>query len=450
MQLSRYAGRAARQWVAAHSSQPALSAVQHRFQNPAVAAAAQYTPVFHYSSSNANPQPGKNFISRLRDNLVQEIQKNKELQENKRILEERMRELGESEALREARKKFEKVEQESEQSSQIIKHKVKEFKDHVDKLVTELQKTDAGKKLSVAGQEALKQARYAAEKIEEAAKVVGDTQVYKQVASTTKAVATEIDSLADLRMYSRPEQLKLRSEGFSTSAFASRPVEANTDATGIELHKEARWYESWKNFSENNTYINKLFTWKNKYDESENVAVRMMRFATDRLSHAFSGSSEVSEVLTEINKINPNFDKVEWLRFCEKEIIPNILEAFIRGDLEVLEDWCHEKAFGVLSQLVKEYQKVGFSTKDSRIIDVSKVEMASGKMTDQGPVLVITFQVFMINVVKNSEGKVIQGDENKPVRLHHVWVMCRDMEEYNPAMAWKLLELHFQEGSLAI
>lgn len=29
---------------------------------------------------------------------------------------------------------------------------------------------------------------------------------------------------------------------------------------------------------------------------------------------------------------------------------------------------------------------------------------------DQGPVLVITFQAFMINVVKNSEGKIVAGD----------------------------------------
>lgn len=36
--------------------------------------------------------------------------------------------------------------------------------------------------------------------------------------------------------------------------------------------------------------------------------------------------------------------------------------------------------------------------------------MVSGKMMDQGPVLVITFQVFMIQVVKNNEGKVIEGD----------------------------------------
>jgi hypothetical protein len=40
--------------------------------------------------------------------------------------------------------------------------------------------------------------------------------------------------------------------------------------------------------------------------------------------------------------------------------------------------------------------------------------MVSGKMMDQGPALVITFQVFLLNIVKNMEGKVIEGD---PVRI---------------------------------
>ena len=36
--------------------------------------------------------------------------------------------------------------------------------------------------------------------------------------------------------------------------------------------------------------------------------------------------------------------------------------------------------------------------------------MVTGKMMDQGPALVITFQVFMLHMVKNKEGKVIEGD----------------------------------------
>lgn len=85
--------------------------------------------------------------------------------------------------------------------------------------------------------------------------------------------------------------------------------------------------------------------------------------------------SEVSEVLTEIAKVDPAFDKHEWLRFCEKEMIPNILEAFIRADLGVLKDWCHEIAFKVMSNSIEEYQKIGFSTSDSRVLDISKIEV---------------------------------------------------------------------------
>ncbi|KHN87159.1 putative mitochondrial import inner membrane translocase subunit tim-44 [Toxocara canis] len=401
----------------------------------------------YYSSAQSER---RNFITKLIENVKEEFQKNKELQENKKQLDQRLRELNDSEALRDARRKFELVEQETMKSSQIIQAKLSEIKDHMSNMITEIQKTEAGKKLSAAAEEALKQARIAAESLEKAAEQIGDTQIYQNVSQTMKVVKKEIDDIADVTMYSRPEHLKMRSVAYSTSAYAERVVEANPDATGIELHKESKWYAGWKEFSEKNAYFNKILDWKIRYDESENVAIRMIRTVTDRITSVFTTKSEVAEVLTEITKIDPKFDKVEWLRFCEREVIPNVLEAFIRGDLKVLKDWCHERAYNALAAVVKEYKKINFSTKDSRIIDISRVEMVSGKMMEQGPVLIITFQAFMINVVKNLEGKVVQGDEHNSVRVHHVWVMCRDMEEYNPAVAWKLLEVHMQEGALAV
>lgn len=56
-----------------------------------------------------------------------------------------------------------------------------------------------------------------------------------------------------------------------------------------------------------------------------------------------ASSTQISEVLTQITKIDPTFNKMEWLRFCEAEVIPNVLEAWIRMDLTVLEDWCLER-----------------------------------------------------------------------------------------------------------
>ncbi|KAK6051400.1 Tim44-like domain protein [Cooperia oncophora] len=254
-------------------------------------------------------------------------------------------------------------------------------------MVHEIQQTEAGKKMTAAGAEALRQARVAAEHVEKIAEKVGDTEVYKQVSTSMKVVKDEIDNITDVRMYSRPEVLKKRTEGF-TDTFANRTVEANEEATGITLHKESRWYAGWKKFSEENVYFNKLLDWKIRYEESDNIAVRLVRGVTERISTVFGEHCAATRMKCQkysaklLKVIDPSFDKAEWLRFCEKEVIPNVLEAFIRGDLEVLQDWCHER--------------------------------------------------------------------NTPVRVHHVWVMCRDMEEYNPAVAWKLLEVHMQQGQLAL
>ncbi|RCN30876.1 Tim44-like domain protein, partial [Ancylostoma caninum] len=302
-------------------------------------------------SSGANPQR-KGFLGNLIENVKEELEKNKELQDHQRQLRKRMEELNESEALKDARRKFEIVEKETLKSSEVVKAKLEELSEQLTKMIKEVQKTEAGKKMTAAGAEALKQARLAAEHVEKIAEKVGDTEVYKQVSTSMKTVKDEIDTITDVRMYSRP----------------------GIEATGVTLHKESKWYAGWKKFSEENAYFNKLLDWKIRYEESDNVAVRLMRGITERLSSVFGSQNEVSEVLTEIAKIDPSFDKAEWLRFCEKEVIPNVLEAFIRGDLEVLQDWCHERAFVALSTVIKEYQKIKFSTADSRIIDISKVE----------------------------------------------------------------------------
>lgn len=57
--------------------------------------------------------------------------------------------------------------------------------------------------------------------------------------------------------------------------------------------------------------------------------------------------TEMSEVLTEILKVDPSFDKDSFLKQCETDIIPNILEVRWTGTLfcywliqDILENLC--------------------------------------------------------------------------------------------------------------
>lgn len=109
-----------------------------------------------------------------------------------------------------------------------------------------------------------------------------------------------------------------------------------------------------------------------KYDESDNAVLRASRLLTDKVTDIIGGlfqKTELSETLTEICKLDPSFSRIQFLKDCETDFIPNILEAMIRGDLEILKDWCHEAPYNVIAQPLKEAQKLGYHL-DSKILGI--------------------------------------------------------------------------------
>jgi len=124
-----------------------------------------------------------------------------------------------------------------------------------------------------------------------------------------------------------------------------------------------RFFENWEKFKNNNQYVNKILDWKVKYDESDNPVIRASRLLTEKLTDVVGGifqKTELSETLTEIVKMDPTFDKNKFLAQCATDFIPNILEAIVRGDLDVLRDWCHEGPYNILSTPLKQAKTLGY------------------------------------------------------------------------------------------
>ena len=161
----------------------------------------------------------------------------------------------------------------------------------------------------------------------------------------------------------------------------------------MALTEQSTWRQRWKRLRENNPLSNSelspspppphsslllspslhspcpvLYTLRVKYDESDHLVVRGSRAVTDRVGEAFGGvmtQSDMAQTLAEIRKMDRNFDKELFIEHCRFEIIPTVLEVsghyyssrwcishdvcccvrvqgYVRGDLELLKDWCHE------------------------------------------------------------------------------------------------------------
>ncbi|KAF7267311.1 mitochondrial import inner membrane translocase subunit TIM44 [Rhynchophorus ferrugineus] len=384
------------------------------------------------------PQKRPTFLSRLYDNFREEIAKNKEMKESLKKFKEEADKLEQSDALKAARQKFETVEKEASKSSDILKEKLTTIKDKVQGVIDETGKTEIAKKAGKISEELSKTAYTIGEKAQE----IGKTGAFQSISKATEAVKKEIDtSSIQGRVYVSPTKLRKRKE---TEAVQNQKYyEPNEEALGIELHKDSKFYESWQNFKDNNPYVHKVMDWKLKYDESENPVIRASRVLTEKVSDIVGGlfqKTELSETLTEICKIDNTFDTKRFLKQCETDIIPNVLEAMTRGDLEILKDWCHEGPYNIFAIPIQEAYKKGYKI-ESKILDIDNVDLVMGKVMDQGPVLIISFTSQQVMAVKDKQGGIVEGDPEKIMRVNYVWVLCRDITEADPRSAWRLLDL---------
>lgn len=200
-----------------------------------------------------------------------------------------------------------------------------------------------------------------------------------------------------------------------------------------------RLWESWKKFKAENIVMQKLSDFKDRYDESDHVLVRATRSVTDTISSVFH-NAEMSEVVTELCRVEPDFSLVNFLRQCETDIIPNVLEAIAQENLEVLKDWCFEAPFRVLSHPITEHRQKGHQTY-CKVLDVHNVDVVTGKLMEHGPVLIISFSAQQIMYIKDINGLLVDGDPHTVIRVMYTWAMCRDVNEIHPRAAWKLLDI---------
>lgn len=387
----------------------------------------------------------RSFLGGLIENIKEEVNKSKDMKDSIKKFREEAQKLEQSTALQEARKKYKELGDETDKSSKV-------FKDTLGNISEKVKESDLAKKAAEFTGDFAKQAQKAAENISKQTSELSQNVTFKKVTENVKVIKENIDEatqLSKVKPYRAPEKLRKRSEIDET---AHKVYASNDDDTGMVLHKDSKWFQSWQNFKDNNTYVNKLFEFKTQYDESDNPLVRATRSITEKFTSVFGGmfkSTEMSEVLTEIVKSEPNFEINEFLTRVQHDIIPNIMEALSQNELEILKDWCTEAAYNIMTHPIVQCEHLKYKY-HNQVLDISSLDIAASKIMEQGPVLIVTFTAQQIIYVTGSDGKVIEGDKDKIKRVHHVWALCRDPSDLNPNSAWRLMECAAHQSDMFV
>lgn len=225
---------------------------------------------------------------------------------------------------------------------------------------------------------------------------------------------------------------------------SDQSVNSFSAGANIVVHKDAAWKEAWRDFRDSNKFVQNVFGLKTVYEESENPLISTARSITDKIG-SFFAENETAQVIKKLRQLDPGFNMENFLMELREYILPEVLEAYVKGDVETLKLWLSEAQYSVYEALTKQYLQAGLKS-DGRILDIRGVDVLKARMLDPGdiPVFVITCRTQEVHVYKNAKtGKLAAGMEDKVQLVTYAIGITRIPEDVNnpETRGWRLIEM---------
>ncbi|KAK7221881.1 hypothetical protein V2G26_009884 [Clonostachys chloroleuca] len=277
--------------------------------------------------------------------------------------------------------------------------------------------------------------------LDQATKPIRDTEAYKNV----KNVIDDGSSSRYGGWVEKEERRKRREMLEKSRGRDGQVMQEDPEAgTNITLHKDAAWKEAWRDFRDQNKIVQGIFSMKDKYEESENPLVSTARSITDRIA-GFFAENETAMVIKQFRTMDPNFHVEPFLQELREYILPEVLDAYVKGDIATLKMWLSAAQFSVYEALTKQYAQAGMKT-DGRILDIRNVDILRARILEPGdiPVFIITCRTQEVHVYRNKKtNELAAGMEDKVQLVTYAIGITRVPEDVNnpETRGWRLIEM---------
>lgn len=212
----------------------------------------------------------------------------------------------------------------------------------------------------------------------------------------------------------------------------------------MTLHKDAAWKESWRDFRDSNRVVQSLFSLKSSYNESENPLISTARSVTDRVA-GFFAENETARVIKKIREMDPTFQIEPFLRDMREYILPEVLDAYVKGDTETLNLWLSAAQYQIYAAVTQGYSTNGLRS-DGRILDIRHVDILSARLLEgEIPVFIITCRTQEVHVYRDMKTNALAAGMEDRVQLvsYHIGITRLAEDVNNPdTRGWRLIELH--------
>lgn len=138
----------------------------------------------------------------------------------------------------------------------------------------------------------------------------------------------------------------------------------------------------------------------------------------------------------QIRLADPNFDVNEF-QGGARSAFEMIVHAFATADSGTLRTLLSEEVAENFQNAIKERLEAG-ETLETTVIGVKSAEVIEAEMRGRDATVTMKFVSEQVNVTRDTEGRVIEGDPNQVTDITDIWTFARNTRARDPN--WKLIE----------
>ena len=140
--------------------------------------------------------------------------------------------------------------------------------------------------------------------------------------------------------------------------------------------------------------------------------------------------------VAQIRLSDPRFDLDEF-KGGARSAFEMVVHAFATADSGTLRSLLSEEVAENFQNAIKERLEAG-ETLETTVIGIKSAEVIEAEMRGRDAVVTLKFVSEQVNVTRDTEGRVIEGDPNQVTDITDIWTFARNSRARDPN--WKLIE----------
>ena len=170
---------------------------------------------------------------------------------------------------------------------------------------------------------------------------------------------------------------------------------------------------------------------------SEPKVIMLSKEQFEKVYNEMKGNNlKTTEDVVDVNKLSPldrelikipNFNKETFVKGAQKAF-EMILSSFSKGDSNTLSKLVNKDLLNKFNTVIQERKERGI-TSEMDLIGFVETEVESVNFVENNKVnLVVKFVSEQVNLLKNADGDIIEGDENYIQQISDVWTFEKSLD----------------------